>query len=487
MSSVLTIILAVIMALSPAAGSVVNPDQPFAYEAHLSLNADNIASIVRNTGAPMPEETLQTLGAVEDILNAITFEGTVGLDKVELKLTAGDDTLLTAGVKYDEKGAVIASSLLGSQVVTVTDETIRKMQEEQMNSAAQSMSFADYRSLMDAMRQLDKEQIEKDCVEAGDKLAAAIEQKKGETETGEFTVDGMIFTGKTPVSVTSAEFVELLLNSFKELVQKDSLKPITQNSGKEVAIRIDEMIKNLKESPEEQQPKLELAIYTDANGSAYYVCDMSDPEDSHPISEPTVLHVGFGDVQGKKHIQASLTQDGQEMVLTAIGVPGGKGNLKATITSKDSNSMILANTDGAGNTDMVCSITSKETSAIITASSVVKNDGRTGFTMNLYFGNQEKPLLTVTGSYGKGGSPVSVYEGDDITVTSLEDLKNDETGDAITLVKMKLVANAMMSVTTLTQNLPADTTAWIAEQIRKLGSSSLKKTTPTSEPVVDGE
>lgn len=487
MNSFLTIMLAVIMAFAPLGGSTVKLDEPISFDVSMKLDAEAVMALASDTGAEIPEETQRSFKAIGDILNAITFEGVVANDAVELSVLTGESSVLSAGVKYNDDGAVIASSLLGSQVVTVTDETIRKMQEEQMNSAAQSMSFADYRSLMDAMRQLDKEQIEKDCVEAGDKLAAAIEQKKGETETGEFTVDGMIFTGKTPVSVTSAEFVELLLNSFKELVQKDSLKPITQNSGKEIAVRIDEMIENLKESPEEQQPKLELAIYTDANGSAYYVCDMSDPEDSHPISEPTVLHVGFGDVQGKKHIQASLTQDGQEMVLTAIGVPGGKGNLKATITSKDSNSMILANTDGAGNTDMVCSITSKEASAIITASSVVKNDGRTGFTMNLYFGNPEKPLLTVTGSSGKGGSPVSVYEGDDITVTSLEDLKNDETGDAITPVKMTLVANAMMSVTTLTKNLPADTTAWIAEQIRKLGSSSLKKTTPTSQPVVDGE
>ena len=465
MNSFLTIMLAVIMAFAPLGGSTVKLDEPISFDVSMKLDAEAVMALASDTGAEIPEETQRSFKAIGDILNAITFEGVVAYDAVELSVLTGESSVLSAGVKYNDDGAVIASSLLGSQVVTVTDETIRKMQEEQMNSAAQSMSVADYRSLMDAMRQLDKEQIEKDCVEAGDKLAAAIEQKKGETETGEFTVDGMIFTGKTPVSVTSAEFVELLLNSFKELVQKDSLKPITQNSGKEVAVRIDEMIENLKESPEEQQPKLELAIYTDANGSAYYVCDMSDPEDSHPISEPTVLHVGFGDVQGKKHIQASLTQDGQEMVLT----------------------MILANTDGAGNTDMVCSITSKKTSAIITASSVVKNDGRTGFTMNLYFGNPEKPLLTVTGSYGKGGSPVSVYEGDDITVTSLEDLKNDETGDAITLVKMTLVANAMMSVSTLTKNLPVDTTAWIAEQIRKLGSSSLKKTTPTSEPVVDGE
>ena len=107
--------------------------------------------------------------------------------------------------------------------------------------------------------------------------------------------------------------------------------------------------------------------------------------------------------------------------------------------------------------------------------------------MNLYFGNPEKLLLTVTGSYGKGGSPVSVYEGDDITVTSLEDLKNDETGKATTPVKMMLSANAMMAVATLAKNLPDDTAAWIAEQVRKLVSSSPKKTAPTSEPVVDGE
>ena len=487
MNSFLTIMLAVIMALSPLGGTTGKLDEPVSFDAGVKLDTEAVMALAVDTDTEISEETQQSLKAIGDILNAITFEGVVAYDAVELSVLTGESSLLSAGVKYNDDGAVIASSLLGPQVVTVTDETIRKMQEEQMNSAAQSMSFTDFRSLMDAMRQLDKEQIEKDCVEAGNKLASAIEDKKGETETGEFTVDGIAFTGRTPVNMTCAEFVELLLNSFKELVQKDSLKPITQKSGKEVANRIDEMIENIKESPENQQPKLTLTIYTDANGNAYYACDMSDPEESHPVSGATVLHIGFGDVQGKKHIQASLAQDGQKMEMTASGVPGGKGNLKATITSKDSNSMTIATTDGAGNIDMVCSITSKDNSAILTASTTAKEDGRIGFTTNLYFGNPEKPLLSVTGSYGKGGSPASVYEGDGITVTKIEDLMNDENEKAMTPMKMMLGANALGAVATLSKNLPEDSATWIAGQIRKLLTSSPKKTTPTSEPVVDGE
>ena len=58
-----------------------------------------------------------------------------------LSVLTGETSLMSAGVKYNDDGAVIASSLVGPQVFTVTEETIRKMQEERMNSAAYSGLF----------------------------------------------------------------------------------------------------------------------------------------------------------------------------------------------------------------------------------------------------------------------------------------------------------------------------------------------------------
>ena len=81
----------------------------------------------------------------------------------------------------------------------------------------------------------------------------------------------------------------------------------------------------------------------------------------------------------------------------------------------------------------------------------------------------------------------SVYEGEDITVTPIEDLINDETGKAMTPIKITLAANAMTSLVALTKNLPTDSAMWVTEQIRKMMVPSTTKTTPTSEPVVDGE
>ena len=134
-----------------------------------------------------------------------------------------------------------------------------------------------------------------------------------------------------------------------------------------------------------------------------------------------------------------------------------------------------------------CSIMTKGNSAIVTANSTVRDDGRTGYTMKFFYGNPEKPLLTVTGSYGRGGAPVSVYEGDGITVTPIENLMNDETGKATTPVKMMLGANIMTALLTLTKNLPEDTSLWLTEQIRNMMTPSRTKTSPTSTPVVDGE
>ena len=485
MSAFLTIFLAVIMAVSPMGGKTVNLTEPVSFDAGVKLDAESVLAIFSGTELEVPEETQQGIKAVADILGVLTFEGTVAGDTVEVDLQAGESSLATFGMKFGEEGAVIASSLLGTQVLSATEETLQEMQEGQTTfSVGQGLSFADYRSLMDTIGQLDGEQIRQDCIEAGDALAKAIGDKLGETETGAFTVDGMAFTGKTPVNMTYPEFMELLMNAFKELVGKDSLKPIVQKAGAEIEKDIDSAIENLRNQPEDQQPQFVLTVYTAEDQSVYYACDLSDREDS-TVSEKTAMHFGFGDAQGKKQIHASMTQGSQKMDLNASGTEAGNGTLMATISAQGTNAVIVAMADGNGNMNLVCNIKGQDVDAIIKANTEAKEDGRIGFEMKLTIGNSEKPLLTVAGSYGKGGEPVSVFEGEGITVTPLEDLINDKTGEASTPILMTAAANAMTAVVALTKVLPADTSAWLMKQITQMMMPT--KTTPTSEPVVDGE
>ena len=88
--------------------------------------------------------------------------------------------------------------------------------------------------------------------------------------------------------------------------------------------------------------------------------------------------------------------------------------------------------------------------------------------MDVYFGSTEKALLTITGSVGKGGEAVTVYEGESITVIPIEKLADTQDTTASAQLGMSLMANMLKSVSVLTKNLPEDTAAWVNAQMKAL-------------------
>ena len=203
MSSILSALLAIIMAFSSIGGATAVLEEPVSFDAKINLDGDGILALA---GDELPEETKQTIAIVKDILSVLTLKGVASKDGTELDLLAGEDVFVSIGVKNTEDGGLLAaSSLLGSMVLSVSAETLQALQEEVQASTSEASAG------LDSLQTLDKEQIAKDTAEVGEKLIQAFEAKKGETETGEFTVDDMTFTAKTPVNMTYAELVELLL------------------------------------------------------------------------------------------------------------------------------------------------------------------------------------------------------------------------------------------------------------------------------------
>ena len=183
---------------------------------------------------------------MKDIVGALTLKGVADKDNAELDMLAGDDVMLSIGVKNAEDGGLIAaSSLLGSQVISVSAETVQALQQQMQASMTEASAG------MGGLENLDKEQIAKDFAEIVEKAMKAFEEKKGETETGDFTVDDLKFTAKTPVNMTYTEFMELVLNSAKELLAKESLQPVVQaaSKDKDLIAEIDKEIEKLNRDP----------------------------------------------------------------------------------------------------------------------------------------------------------------------------------------------------------------------------------------------
>ena len=465
MNSVLGILVALIMAFSSIGGTPVQTEGPVSFDAKISLDAQSVLNMA-GAGASVPEETEKTIAAVSDILNALTMKGVADKDAGEIDLYAGNDLLFSLGARSTEEGIKIASSLFGNQVLFLSAEILQASQQ-QMQASAQGM---DIQALTDTVQKLDEEQIRKDFEEVAEKVAKALEEKKGETENGTYTVDDMTFTAKTPVNMTYTEFMTLGLNGMKELLEKESLKPLIQvlSNDTDLSASIDESIKHLNEQPEEEKPEAQIAIYTDENANTYSVLDFSRTTNNESV------HIAFGSVDKLTKVRIAFTQTKESADIIIIGAEDGSVNVLAKVDDGKDTADITYNKDAAGKAEMICKINSAGTEATIVARTEPAGNERTQYSMDVFFGNTEKALLTITGTAGKGGETVSVYDGEGITAIPVEKLSDSKDTTATTQLYMSLMTNAMKAVSTLVKNLPDESATWVNSQLTQMMNPQTK-------------
>ena len=482
MSLILSIVLVIVMAFSSMTGLTAKIEDTVSFEAKVSVDAEAILALGGMAGTDALKADQETMKAVGDILNALTLKGVATKDSAELDLLAGADPALSIGIKNDEKGATVACNLLSSSVIFVSAAIIEQMQQQMISSMASQSSGFDM-SALETLQNMDMEQAAKDLEETAQKLIQAIEAKKGETETGEFTVDDMTFVSKTPVNMTYVEFIELFLNSAKELAAKDSLKPLFQATGKDFGAEIDKAIEELKKQPESDQPEVfVLEIYADADNCTYTVNDMV------MAGGDETLHMAYGDIKGQSKMKIIRNKDDDKMVITATGDKDGVFDLTANILNKTSNGEIIANKDETGKFNMTCNINDGKQNAKIVVSTEKTADERTNFQIGLFMGDAEKPALSFSGSAGKGGETISVYEGEKLTAIPIENLMNDPEQTETSKLQMQLIAGLLKTVTVVAKNVPEETGNWISTKIKEAMTPKTKTTeTPTEQPVVDGE
>ena len=477
MNSILSIVMAIVMAFSSIGGVTAALEEPVSFDAKISVDADGILALA---GTEITEETKQTVSIVKDILGVLTLKGVAAKDNAELDLLAGNDVMLSVGVKNAEDGGLLAaSSLLGSQVISVSAETVQALQQQAQASMTEATAG------MGGLENLDREQIAKDFAEIAEKAMKAFEEKKGETETGDFTVDDFKFTAKTPVNMTYTEFMELVLNSAKELLAKESLQPVVQAAGKDkdLIAEIDKEIEKLNSMPEEEKPEVQFALYSNENEGGYFVCDMTRAAKEENDKAET-MHVGIGGGEEPARIRFSMKQNQETMDIAADIAKDNTADLRAHVNAKDGSVADIAVTfDATGNLDIAADINSGDVAAKMLLKTEATEDERTKYTLDVFMNNNEQPLVNITGSAGKGGETVSVYEGEDVTVLPFETLMNDTEGTASGKLQMTLTAGVLKAITTLTKNLPADTATWLNKQVMQMMMPKTTTTVPQGETV----
>ena len=481
MNSALGILLALIMAFSSIGGAPVKQEGPMSFDAKISLDAEAVMAV---SGTAVSEETAQTTKAIEDILDTLTLKGFSDKDLGEIDLYAGSDLLLSIGGKNAEDGLRIASSLFDNQVIFISNEMMQASRQQIMASA-QGMNL---QALVDALKNLDEEQLQKDYIEICENIVKAVEEKKGETENGSFTVDGLTFTAKTPVNITYTELMTVTLNGLKELISKDYMKPVIEalNSNQDLAASIDESIRRLNDQPEEEKPELQVAVYSDEKGNTYNVYDATWTVKTEATETDTAkaesVHLGDGKVDGENKGCLTFAAKSGSADMTWTRTEDGSANVLAKVDDGKDTADITYNSDGAGKAEMNCRIHSAGTEAAIVAKTEPAENERTQYSMEVFFGNSEKALLTIAGTAGKGGEKVSVFDGNDIKDLPVEKMFDSQDDPmASRQLTVSLMANGMKALNTLLKNLPDDSAAWLNSQLTQ--TMTRQTTTPQSETV----
>ena len=178
MKKLLSLILIVVMTFACVGGTAEGNEGPVSFDAKVSLNTDVLVKAVAGDNE-VPEETATTLKAVSDILDALSLKGVVNNETFELGLFAGEDAVLTLGVKSAEDGITLVSSIISGVAINISKQTMEQM----MAASGQNASGIDMQAAMEQMQSLDKEQIKKDSDEFEENLKKVFDGKKGETET----------------------------------------------------------------------------------------------------------------------------------------------------------------------------------------------------------------------------------------------------------------------------------------------------------------
>ena len=484
MNSLVSMILAVIMLFSMA-GGITPTEGSVSFDAKISMDAEAVMTLAGGA-AGNAADAQQNMKVIGDILNAITLKGVANQDTVELGLFAGDDVLLSLGVKNTEEGSTFASSLLSSYTVFTSTQLREMLKQQMMSSITQNGSNVDFQALAAQLQKLDKEQMWKDSEAFSDSIIQTVSERKGEAETGEFTVDGMTFIAKAPVNMTYTEFMEVIINGMKDLLAKESYQPLLQvfGQGTDLSAEFDKALEQLKNQPEEEKPEMQLTVYTDDAGNIYCVSDMTQTvtaaEGETAKEQKTCF--GFGKVDGLRKSHANVAMDKQTMDMYAFSREDGYQDIQASIVSDAATAEIKANADLGGSMEVKANIKAQGLDADLIMKTETMEGERTAFTLDMYMNGAEKPVISVTGSAGKGGEPVSVFEGEDITVIPLEKLMDTEDTTASSQLQMSMMGGILKAITTLTKNVPEDTADWLKAQIAAMMNPGSKTEAPQGAP-----
>jgi len=304
--------------------------QGMTVECGVKLDAQAVAGLVAMTGAEVTEETASTVGLITNVVNELGVRAIISQNGAQADVSLKDSTILSITGSPTEEGLALALDALPEYVFTVKNETIQAMLAQVQSALPEGV---DMNAVMEAVLT---------HVQA---LTEGISAKIGEAETGEYEVNGLKFTTKVPVNITTKEIATMLLTFVKGLASDEAVSPLLAMGGEAVDLSsIDSALESIENTAEEEMPATDAALYTNEQGDGYLAVVLTKEEESMALYAGSVqdqVTLNF-DAMGARIVDLQIGPNGDAQQLSLrVNASGMIIAIKASVMSQEDGAAAL--------------------------------------------------------------------------------------------------------------------------------------------------
>ena len=270
----------------------------------VNLNADTIAALAGAANETAAKQVPMIVELVNSLDIAMTSDG----KDAEMVVSVKDTPIANLGVIKDGEKMLLVSDLFPSYALAVSSGDMGAMTGGMSGFGATGF----------AMPQVSLSEEQMGALAAPfTKVLEDLQTKVGAPEAVEETMYGAAFTVKTPVNLTTKEFLEMILPAVKEVVSQEAFSSVLEQMkarGMQVnfsAEDIDKAIADLSEKKEEELPAMNASVYSNEAGDSLFAVNLTKEADVVDIKAGSVAGGFVTDVDVSNRIHF-LMQGGEQ-------------------------------------------------------------------------------------------------------------------------------------------------------------------------------
>lgn len=466
MSNLLSGILAIIIALTSMCGGLsgASLEKAVILDAAISVDGD-VSPLMALFGQGNEEQAAQmsaVFSGIFDLLKALSVRFTADKTTGRMDVLVNGESVADASVKANDAGDgwVAVSSLFPSTALTVTQDTIKQMQGSVVPVKVPGSSSFD----MDILKELDMQSVMESVTEAVGGLMQTLQESVGEAEAGSFEINGVEYTVKIPVNLTTKQLGVALITAAQKVLSNESLAAfLAKNAPQFSAEKLDETLANIQNQDESQMTPMDIAQYANENGDSCFTIRIGAEEQALNI-----LAAMAGGV-------INISVNGMGADIAVVVDPAAKSlSVSGTFASGEQTAALNLQVTSVSETEknFAFSLTAAR-AAIGLNLTVIKGENRYDFsgnlsismipiavsgfvaasegsadvelTLSIPLSQETPPTVTLRGSMSQGEVPAVVTEG--LNTVAFESMQQEE-GEALNAEIMQSIGTLMQSLQT---------------------------------------